>query len=129
MAIIRSFKNLEAWQKSMALLPDAYSLAAKLPSYERYGLADQIRRSVTSIPSNLAKGSKRGSRADFRQFCVVAAGSSAELETQLLIAYQLYRLEGINDIIERLLPIQIMLTKLNQARSPLVPRQTINHKP
>ena len=114
---INSFKDLKVWQKSMDLIPLVYSVASKLPQFERYGLADQLRRSVISIPSNIAEGSKRGSRADFRQFCKIAAGSAAELETQLLATERIYSPVGIEPILSQLVEIQKMLTKLNQKLS------------
>jgi four helix bundle protein len=43
-----------------------------------------------SIASNIAEGSRRGSTKDFIQFLRIADGSAAELETQLIIAKELY---------------------------------------
>ena len=48
-----------------------------------------MRRAVVSIPSNIAEGKSRGTRKDFAHFLHMSYGSSAELETQLLIAKQL----------------------------------------
>lgn len=48
-----------------------------------------MRRSSVSIPSNIAEGSKGGTRKDFRNFLVNAFGSDAELETQIVISKQL----------------------------------------
>jgi len=42
-----------------------------------------------SIPSNIAEGSKRGTRKDFKNFLVNAFGSGAELETQIIISKRL----------------------------------------
>lgn len=49
-----------------------------------------MRRSAVSIASNIAEGSRRGSTKDFIQFLRIADGSAAELETQLIIAKELY---------------------------------------
>lgn len=121
---INSFKDLIVWQKSMDLIPTVYDIASKLPSEERYGLTSQLHRSVISIPSNIAEGTKRGSRADFRQFCKVASGSAAELETQLL-AVQLIYFINTKPALDKLIEIQKMLTKLNQK---LDKKQTSNYK-
>jgi four helix bundle protein len=43
-------------------------------------------RAVVSIPSNIAEGSERNGRAEFRHFLAIAKGSAAELRTQLYIA-------------------------------------------
>lgn len=75
------YKNLIVWQKSMRLVLDVYAVTVQFPKLEIYGLTSQMRRSAVSIPSNLAEGSKRGSKKDFRNFILIALGSTAELET------------------------------------------------
>lgn len=87
---ISSFKDLRVWQLSVEMVQRIYGLTSALPSVERFGLASQMQRAAVSIPSNIAEGSKRGSRADFKQFCKIALGSAAELETQLIIVGKLY---------------------------------------
>ncbi len=108
---INSFKDLTVWQKSFDLVLNVYKLTDGLPKIELYGLSDQMKRSATSIPSNIAEGSKRGSRKDFKQFVRVAYGSSAELETQLLLAKELYNVD-ISNLISNLSDIQKMLSGL-----------------
>ena len=56
-----SFENLEAYKVARVLVRDVYRLQSKFPSEERYALGDQIRRSSTSITSNIAEGSGRNS--------------------------------------------------------------------
>jgi four helix bundle protein len=84
-----SYKELIVWQKSMELVKAVYKLTATFPNSEQYGLTSQMRRCAVSLPSNIAEGRRRGTRKDFRQFLIVAFGSGAELETQVLIAKQL----------------------------------------
>ena len=79
-------KDLEVWKKAMDLAAQVYSLTARFPKEELYGLTSQIRRSAVSIPSNIAEGAARHSRKEFIQFLHIASGSVAELETQLLLA-------------------------------------------
>lgn len=74
----------------MDFVVSIYALTAQLPGTERFGLCSQLQRSAASIPSNIAEGSKRGSRSDFRQFVRIALGSAAEAETQLLLVVRLY---------------------------------------
>ncbi|MDP2036979.1 MAG: four helix bundle protein, partial [Ignavibacteria bacterium] len=54
--MIRSYKDLIVWQKSMDLAEAIYLITESLPSYENYGLRTQIRRAAVSIPSNIAEG-------------------------------------------------------------------------
>jgi|SRR5581483_8951 len=86
---IQSYEDLLVWQKSMELVSLVYAFTKKFPLEEMYGLSMQMRRSSISIPSNIAEGSRRGSRKDFRYFLTIAYGSGAELETQIKIAKQL----------------------------------------
>ena len=93
---IESYENLIVWQKSMDLVIEIYKLTEKFPKTEIYGLISQIRRATVSIPSNIAEGSRRGSRKDFRNFLIIAYGSGAELETQIKIAKRLQFCEVVD---------------------------------
>ena len=56
------------------------------PYKEVFSLTNQMRRSAISIPSNISEGFSRNSAKEFIQFLYIALGSSAELETQILIS-------------------------------------------
>ena len=73
----------------MELAELTYRLTTGFPKHEIYGLTSQMRRAAVSIPSNIAEGSARSSRKDFRHFILIAKGSTCELQTQLLIAARL----------------------------------------
>jgi len=88
----QGFKDLRVWKQGIVLAEQIYSLTSKLPTHERFGLIDQLRRSAISIPSNIAEGQKRLNRQETVQFCGIALGSSAELQTQLILASRLYKL-------------------------------------
>ena len=80
------YRDLQVWQKGIELARAVYKLTDEFPDDERYGLVSQMRRAAVSIPSNIAEGSKRQSKKDFRHFLAIAYGSGAELETHLVIA-------------------------------------------
>ncbi len=86
---IKSYKDLIVWQKAMELAAEVYRLVGKLPREEMYALSDQMRRAAISIPSNIAEGQARNSTKEFAQFLSIAAGSRAEIETQLLLCEKL----------------------------------------
>jgi four helix bundle protein len=86
---IKSYRDLEIWKHSRLLVKNIYQLTAKFPSDERFGLMSQMRRAAVSIPSNIAEGHARPGRKDFAQFIAIAIGSSAELETQLILSHDL----------------------------------------
>lgn len=87
---LESYKELIVWQRSIELVKEIYQLTARFPKSEIYGLALQMRRAVVSIPSNTAEGHLRKNLKEYIHFLHIAYGSSAELETQLLIAKALY---------------------------------------
>ncbi|MDD4995445.1 MAG: four helix bundle protein [Patescibacteria group bacterium] len=87
--IIKSYRDLVVWQKSMDLVTKIYELTEQFPRSEIFVLTAQMRRCAISIPSNIAEGRRRGSRIEFRRFLIIAFGSGAELETQLEIAKRL----------------------------------------
>ena len=87
-------KDLIVWQKAILLTQVIYSLTKQFPMDEVFGLTNQIRRAVISVPSNIAEGFNRGSDKEFIYFLRVAKGSAAEVETQLIISK---KLNYIND--------------------------------
>jgi four helix bundle protein len=78
---IKSYKDLIAWQKSIALVTDVYSFTKRFPSDERFGLISQINRSSISIPANIAEGWGRQTLKNNLQFLRSARGSLMELQT------------------------------------------------
>lgn len=80
------YKKLKIWEKGISLVKKIYELTKTFPKEEIYGLTSQMRRSAVSIPSNIAEGSQRISDKEFSNFILIAKGSLAELQTQLIIA-------------------------------------------
>jgi four helix bundle protein len=87
--MVKSFRDLVVWRKSMRLCLQVYQLTRQFPREEIYGLASQLRRASVSAPSNIAEGFGRRSGADYRTFLAMARGSILEVETQLEIAREL----------------------------------------
>lgn len=88
-----SFEYLEAYKVARILVRDIYRLQNKFPKEEKYALGDQIRRSSTSITSNIAEGSGRSSYKDKIHFIVIAFGSMTESFSQLQNAQDLGYIE------------------------------------
>ena len=88
--MINSFKDLIVWQKSLELTKEIYSLTRAFPQEELYNLTSQMRRAVLSIPSNIAEGYCRRGKKEYMQFLGISSGSAAELETQLIVAKEIY---------------------------------------
>jgi four helix bundle protein len=73
----------------MDLVVSVYQITAAFPKHEMFGLTSQLRRSVTSVPANIAEGQGRLHRGDFLHHLSIARGSLTESETHLLIAERL----------------------------------------
>ena len=83
-----------------------------------FGLISQLRRAAVSIPSNIAEGRGRSTRKDFIQFLHITQGSLAELETQLVLAYELYGI-SIEESVALSHEIGRMLSSMiNKLKSP-----------
>jgi four helix bundle protein len=85
----QNYKDLIVWQKGIALAKAIYQLTSKFPGDEKFGLVSQMRRAAVSIPSNIAEGQARHTTGEFIQFISHAEGSTAELETQLILSVEL----------------------------------------
>jgi four helix bundle protein len=80
------FMNLTVWQRAMELMRESYKVAATLPPSERFAMADQMRRSALSVPSNIAEGHSRIHIGEYLNHLSIASGSLAELRTLLQAA-------------------------------------------
>ena len=111
---LKSYKELIVWQKSFALCKEVYALTEKFPKSEQFGLTSQLRRCSTSIPSNIAEGYNRYSKPHYLRFLYIANGSLAELETQLLLSYELNYLnqENFREVKEQQAEVQRIMMGL-----------------
>lgn len=83
------FKNLEIWKASRILCATIYEVTSNFPENEKFGLTNQLRRASVSVPSNIAEGCSRSSNKDLSRFLEISIGSLYEIETQLLISFDL----------------------------------------
>src|SRR5687768_5668015 len=106
-----NFKQLLVWQLAMDIVDDIYEITQKFPKEELFGLSLQMRKSATSIPSNIAEGCGRNTNPQLLQFTDIAQGSAFELETQTYIAKtRKYKgTERAVEILEKITRVQKML--------------------
>lgn len=86
---MKDFRDLQIWSRSHGLTLDIYRITQSFPNTEVYGLTSQMRRSASSIPTNIAEGCGRNTDKDFARFLDTAMGSASELEYQLILACDL----------------------------------------
>lgn len=84
-----SFEKLLVWKESRNLVCEIYSLLKKFPKFETYGICDQIRRAVISIPSNIVEGNIKKSLKERLHFIEISYGSLMEVYCQIIISMDL----------------------------------------
>src|SRR5688572_6107760 len=82
MAVIRTHRDLIAWQRGMTLSKEIYTATRAMPEDERFGLTNQMRRAAVSVPSNIAEGYALETRKSYLRHLRISRGSLAELSTQ-----------------------------------------------
>ena len=105
-----SFEDLDVYKAARILVRDVYRLQHQFPKYEIYALGDQIRRSSSSVTSNIAEGSGRNSFKEKSHFIEIAYGSLMEAFSQLQIAQDLGYLQQEN--IDKIRPQFIHVAKM-----------------
>ena len=114
-----NFQELKVWQRSKDLAVSLYKITERGAFDKDWGLRDQIRRAVVSIPSNIAEGDELGTDRQAIKFFYTAKGSSAEVLTQAIIAYEIGYLtrEHFDQVKKECQAVSGMLTRLIQSRS------------
>jgi len=112
---MKTHKDLDVWKDSVILVSEVYKFTAGFPREELFGLTNQIRRAVVSVPANISEGSARNSSRDFIRFLRISRASLAELETLLYISLNLKYMDE-----ELFKSIQGKIFKLNAQLSGLI---------
>ena len=86
---IKSYSDLDVWQRAIDLVAESYQLARRLPREELFALAAQMRRAAVSVPLNIAEGHARLHRLEYVHHLSIARGSLVELETCLTVCERL----------------------------------------
>ena len=86
---MKTFRDLKVWQKSHDMVIEIYRITGSFPDEERYGLVSQIRRSASSVPTNIVEGFKRRSRKEFAHFLNIAESSLEETKYWLILSKDL----------------------------------------
>ena len=87
--MLKSFRELEVWEKAHGLVLEIYRVTDKFPDRERFGIVSQIRRSAASVPANIAEGFGRRTTKELLQFLANANGSLEETRYFLLLSRDL----------------------------------------
>lgn len=115
--MMKSYRDLEVWQKAMDLVVICYQMTNTFPKNETYGLASQLQRAAVSVPSNIAEGRQRQHSKEFLQHLSIAYASLAEVETHVQIAGRLNYADKnqINSVLDKTAEIGRMLNGLRRS--------------
>jgi four helix bundle protein len=102
---IHNFREMKIWKESIILVKNIYVFTGHLPKEETFNLISQMNRSAVSFPSNIAEGSGKTTNKDFKRFLDISIASSYELETQLILANEIYQIE-INELVTEINNLQ-----------------------
>jgi four helix bundle protein len=87
---MQDYHQLDIWNRAMDYAVAVYEFVASLPEQEKYNLASQLRRAVTSAPLNIAEGCGAASNTEFSRFLGFAYRSLKEVVTALELCERLY---------------------------------------
>ncbi|MFH1296221.1 MAG: four helix bundle protein [Bacteroidota bacterium] len=99
---MKSYHDLEIYQKSFEYAITAHKLSLKLPKHELYEIGSQLRRSTQSIKDNIVEGyGRRNYKAEFIRFLIFSQSSLLEAVSQLEMLKALYQLDDIDQLLEK----------------------------
>lgn len=103
-----SYKNLEIWKEAREVSILVHEMSLKLPRFEQFEEAQQIRRSSKSVRSNIVEGYGRRYISEYIRFLIIAQASNDEtidhletlFETKSITDQTLF--DDINERLQRL---------------------------
>ena len=90
----RTFEDLEVYKAGRKFRKKMYGVARRLPDFEKFGLASQIRRAAVSLTNNMAEGHGRYHFADQVRFFLGSRGSLQESVDDINVCNDEKYLEG-----------------------------------
>lgn len=111
------YRRLDVYQNAKVLSHEVCKLIKDFPVDERFGLCDQLRRAVMSIPINIAEGFGRFSAKEKAHFIQIAFGSINEVMCELELAFDegYINQEQLNDMESRILSVKKQLATLHRS--------------
>jgi four helix bundle protein len=115
--VIKSFEDLEVWNKAKDLVLKIYTMTANFPKEETYGITSQMKRAALSVPANIAEGFGRYHYLDKAKFYLNSRGSLFELKNFVLISIDLkfIDVDNANELIYEIDQLGVKLNNLVNA--------------
>jgi four helix bundle protein len=110
MATLRSFEDMEVWQRARVFSNKIYDLTSQGSFSKDYSLKDQINRAAGSVMDNIAEGFERGGNKEFIMFLSYSKGSAGEVRSQLYRAFDRKHIQ--QDMLNELQEEALLLSKM-----------------
>lgn len=114
-----SYRNLQIWELSRLLVIDIHNRSLNLPSFEKFEIGSQIRRSVKSVKSNIVEGyGRRRYKQEYIRFMVFALSSNDETIDHLETLFETKSLDNeelYNDLHKRSQQLGIKINNFLQS--------------
>ena len=114
---IKSYRDLEAYQRAKKLIVTIYQLVETFPATEKFDLCDQMRRACKSVVDNIVEGySHKDTPIKAKSFWRISMGSANEmvehLEQTAMLRYA--SSEAVQPMIDEYTIVAKQLNKLIQ---------------
>ncbi len=111
------YRKMRVWERAHAFVLRTYDMTKSFPKSELYGLTNQLRRAVVSIPTNLAEGCGKDTDPEFARYADIASGSGSETDYLILLAKDLkfVEMDVYEEMAQEITVIRKMLTSLKKA--------------
>ena len=84
-----SYQKLQIWQLARELTTEVHNMTLKLPKFEQFEEAQQIRRAIKSVRSNIVEGyDRRFYKKEYIKFIIYALASNDETIDHLDILFE-----------------------------------------
>ena len=87
--MVKTFRDLKVWEKAHKLTLQIYQITKTFPIEEKFGIISQLRRSASSVPTNIVEGFKRRSKKEYSYFLNLADSSLEETKYHLILSLDL----------------------------------------
>ena len=87
--MVKSFYELNIWNKGHELLMEIYKISSSFPEAEKFALTKQMRESSNSVIANIAEAQGRYYHADRKRVLYISRGEVEETRSHLRVANSL----------------------------------------
>lgn len=88
-----NYKELKIWRMAFDNAIDTYDIITRLPQCESRNIADQMRRTCTAMPLNIAEGASSQTAKQFLSHLRYAYASGQELNVLLMLSFRIGYIE------------------------------------